>query len=444
MLIAAFFSLPVLLSSVTITGVFATAIIILKRASLFADPRSRSCLQSLFVTASLVCGVFFIGSALLGAETFRSSPGFAANGTLKYTDSENCEVPSTENKTTENTILEKCKAKCRPLGSETLPEGIVSSTSNLETHPLWGPVSDDTKPTPTRSLLAIAVGIKQKHLVNQIVKKFLENNFVVILFHYDGIVDEWNEEWGGRVLHVSAMNQTKWWFAKRFLHPDIVAEYEYIFLWDEDLGVENFHPGRYISIIKEEGLEISQPALDPRKSEVHHHITARRRDSKVHRRYYKFAGGGKCYNNSTAPPCVGWVEMMAPVISRAAWRCAWYMIQNDLIHAWGLDMKLGYCAQGDRTVKVGVVDKEYIIHFGLPTLGGLSDKNKTSTELYNQSSPSKNLSDTGSVASSVKDNIDNRYAVRLRSYREMRTFRTRWDNAVKEDACWINPFEQHK
>lgn len=35
------------------------------------------------------------------------------------------------------------------------------------------------------------------------------------------------------------------WFAKRFLHPDIVAEYDYIFLWDEDLGVEHFHPQRY-------------------------------------------------------------------------------------------------------------------------------------------------------------------------------------------------------
>jgi len=32
------------------------------------------------------------------------------------------------------------------------------------------------------------------------------------------------------------------WFAKRFLHPDVVAPYEYIFVWDEDLGVENFDP----------------------------------------------------------------------------------------------------------------------------------------------------------------------------------------------------------
>uniref|UniRef100_A0A0R0H2W7 CFA20 domain-containing protein n=1 Tax=Glycine max TaxID=3847 RepID=A0A0R0H2W7_SOYBN len=32
------------------------------------------------------------------------------------------------------------------------------------------------------------------------------------------------------------------WFAKRFLHPDIVSIYDYIFLWDEDLGVEHFSP----------------------------------------------------------------------------------------------------------------------------------------------------------------------------------------------------------
>jgi len=75
-------------------------------------------------------------------------------------------------------------------------------------------------------------------------------------------------------------------------------------------------------------------------------------------------------------------------------------MQNDLIHAWGLDRQLGYCAQvtpsssnnsyflfivpstytlfdvqGDRTKNVGIVDSEYIIHLGLPTLGVL-DRNK--------------------------------------------------------------------
>ncbi|CAN1147457.1 hypothetical protein LINPERHAP2_LOCUS15880 [Linum perenne] len=84
---------------------------------------------------------------------------------------------------------------------------------------------------------------------------------------------------------------------------------------------------------------------------------------------YKYKGNGRCFSNSTSPPCTGWVEMMAPVFSKAAWRCVWYLIQNDLIHAWGLDMQLGYCAQGDRAKNVGVVDSEYIVHLGLPTLG---------------------------------------------------------------------------
>ncbi|XP_019051873.1 PREDICTED: uncharacterized protein LOC104589368 isoform X3 [Nelumbo nucifera] len=273
----------------------------------------------------------------------------------------------------QNIESNKCENECRPYGSDALPRGIVSSTSNLEMRPLWGSPKKKNDAKPPRSLLAIAAGIKQKENVNKMVKRFPSNQFVVMLFHYDGIVDEWMDlEWSDRAIHVSAINQTKWWFAKRFMHPDILPEYNYIFLWDEDLGVENFNPERYISIVKDEGLEISQPALDPSRSEVHHQITVRGRRSRVHRRIYK---NRRCDGNSTAPPCTGWVEMMAPVFSRAAWRCAWYMIQNDLIHAWGLDMQLGYCAQGDRTKNVGVVDSEYIVHQGLPTLGRF-DENK--------------------------------------------------------------------
>ncbi|XP_039036964.1 uncharacterized protein LOC120174048 [Hibiscus syriacus] len=108
-----------------------------------------------------------------------------------------------------------------------------------------------------------------------------------------------------------------------------------VVLWDEDLGVEHFHPKEYVSIIEHEGLEISQPALDRSKSELHHQITARERKSIVHRRTFKQQVNGKrCDGHSKDPPCTGWIEMMAPVFSRAAWRCVWYMIQNDLIHAW--------------------------------------------------------------------------------------------------------------
>ncbi|KAH8480652.1 hypothetical protein H0E87_030787 [Populus deltoides] len=275
--------------------------------------------------------------------------------------------------TFQNFKFSNCKNQCRPPGSESLPEGIVSKTSNFQMRPLWGfPKNDENS---SINLLAVAVGITQRDLVNKMVKKFLSSNFSVMLFHYDGIVDEWRDfEWNDRVIHVSARNQTKWWFAKRFLHPDIVAACNYIFLWDEDLGVENFNPKQYVSIVKSEGLHISQPALDY-KSLVHQQITVRASKSGVHRRTYK---PGICDGNSTAPPCTGWVEMMAPVFSRAAWRCVWYMIQNDLIHAWGLDYQLGYCSQGDRTKNIGIVDAEYIVHYGHPTLGGVVENEEPS------------------------------------------------------------------
>ncbi|KAL3538484.1 hypothetical protein ACH5RR_001850 [Cinchona calisaya] len=412
--------------------------------SLLLDPKGRFYLCSFFVAASVICCVYFTGNAFL-AKDYRIFSGFEMNGMQRNAQSDKREASERLGKevnySRENMRSDKCTEKCRPLGSEALPEGIVSTTSNLEMRPLWGPIDEETKLKLSVNLLAIPVGIKQKELVNQMVQKFLENNFVVMLFHYDSIVDEWNDlEWSGRVIHVSATNQTKWWFAKRFLHPDIVSEYDYIFLWDEDLGVENFHPGRYLSIVKEEGFEISQPALDPAKSEIHHHITVRRSKLTVHRRIYKFRGSGRCYNNSTAPPCAGWVEMMAPVFSRAAWRCAWYMIQNDLIHAWGLDKKLGYCAQGDRTIKVGVVDSEYLVHMGFPTLGGVSGGPKMNEESSDHSAQTENLADSETLATSVLDESENRSLVRKQSYIEMRIFRSRWKNAVKADRCWVDPY----
>ncbi|MQM02554.1 hypothetical protein Taro_035322 [Colocasia esculenta] len=234
-----------------------------------------------------------------------------------------------------------------------LPRGIVQASSDMEMKPLWSTRSSSVKDDAdsNRNLLAIPAGIKQRRSVDAIVRKFLSENFTVILFHYDGNVNGWQDlQWCNKAIHVAAQNQTKWWFAKRFLHPDVVSIYDYIFLWDEDLGLENFHPGRYLSIVKAEGLEISQPALDPKQSEVHHKITIRKKRYMVHR----------------------WVEGMAPVFSRSAWCCTWHLIQNDLIHGWGMDMKLGYCAQGDRRKKVGVVDSEFIVHRGVQTLGGSS------------------------------------------------------------------------
>ncbi|KAJ8534905.1 hypothetical protein K7X08_016633 [Anisodus acutangulus] len=308
-----------------------------------------------------------------------------------------------------------------------LPRGIIHERSDLELKPLWSTSSSKSKATvsSSRNLLAMAVGIKQKSNVDALVRKFLSENFTIVLFHYDGHVDGWWDlEWCKEATHIIANNQTKWWFAKRFLHPAVVSIYDYIFLWDEDLGVKNFNPGRYLKIVKSEGLEISQPALDRNSTDIHHRITIRSKRKRFHRRVYDSRGSTKCSDESEGPPCSGFVEGMAPVFSRSAWRCAWHLIQNDLVHGWGMDMKLGYCAQGDRTKKVGVVDSEYIVHQGIQTLGGSSLKKRSNLE-----------------ESAKRHVVDARSEIRRQSTYELQIFKDRWERAVEEDKNWVDPVE---
>ncbi|ERN03422.1 hypothetical protein AMTR_s00003p00261400 [Amborella trichopoda] len=227
-----------------------------------------------------------------------------------------------------------------PRKKDSLPQGIVQATSNMELKPLWMMKSLKVKGynQKHRNLLAIPVSIRQKENVDSIVQKFLSENFMILLFHYDGIIDEWHDlEWSQKAIHISARNHTTWGFAKRFLHPDVISTYDYIFIWDKDLIADNFHPGRYLKIMKSKGLEISQPTLDPSTSKFHDQRTIQIMPGMVHR----------------------WVEGIALVFSRAAWHCAWHGIQNDLAHGQIRDKIFGHCAQSGWTI-----DGEIIIYGG--------------------------------------------------------------------------------
>ncbi|KAH1128727.1 hypothetical protein J1N35_000105 [Gossypium stocksii] len=250
-----------------------------------------------------------------------------------------------------------------PKGAETLPPGIVSSRSDIYPRRLWGHPDKDLTIKP-KYLVAFTVGYNQKHNIDAAVKKF-SNNFTIVLFHYDGVTSEWDEfEWSKRAIHVSAPKQSKWWFAKRFLHPDIVAPYDYIFIWDEDLGLEHFNAEEYIKIVRKHGLEISQPGLDPDSIGLTWAMTMKRNDTEIHKRTQERTGW--C-TDLHLPPCAAFVEIMATVFSQNAWRCVWHMIQNDLVHGWGLDFYLRRCVETPHE-KIGVVDVQWIVHQGIPSL----------------------------------------------------------------------------
>ncbi|XP_016497524.2 uncharacterized protein LOC107816339 isoform X3 [Nicotiana tabacum] len=226
-------------------------------------------------------------------------------------------------------------------------------------------------------LVTFTVGLSQMNNIDAAVTKFSED-FQILLFHYDGRTSEWDQfEWSKRAIHISVRKQTKWWYAKRFLHPDVVASYDYIFIWDEDLGVEHFNAEKYIRLVKKHGLEISQPALEP-NSGLTWQMTKRRDDREVHKSTDEKPGW--C-SNQRLPPCAAFVEIMAPVFSREAWRCVWHMIQNDLVHGWGLDFALRRCVEPAHE-KIGVVDSQWIVHQFVPSLGnqGESENGKAPWE----------------------------------------------------------------
>ncbi|KAK6928402.1 Protein of unknown function DUF707 [Dillenia turbinata] len=250
-----------------------------------------------------------------------------------------------------------------PRGAERLPPGVIEAESDLYLRKLWGNPSEDLT-LKAKYLLTFTVGYDQRNNIDAALKKFSED-FTIVLFHYDGRTSEWDEfEWSKRAIHISVLKQTKWWYAKRFLHPDIVAPYDYIFMWDEDLGVEYFDAEEYIKLVRKHGLEISQPGLDP-SSGFTWQMTKKRDDTEVHKVTEERPGW--C-SDPHLPPCAAFVEIMAPVFSRDAWRCVWYMIQNDLIHGWGLDFALRKCVQPAHE-KIGVVDSQWIVHQGVPSLG---------------------------------------------------------------------------
>ncbi|KAI3511794.1 hypothetical protein L1887_18952 [Cichorium endivia] len=259
--------------------------------------------------------------------------------------------------------LDSANKTVAPRGAELLPPGIVVPHSDLYLRRLWGDPSEDLKKKP-KYLVTFTVGWDQRENIDASVKKF-SDDFQILLFHYDGRTTEWDQyEWSKDAIHVSVKGQTKWWYAKRFMHPDIVAAYDYIFIWDEDLGVEHFDGDKYMELVKKHGLEISQPGLEPNNG-LTWQMTKRRGDKEVHKDTEERPGW--CIDPHL-PPCAAFVEIMAPVFSREAWWCVWYMIQNDLVHGWGLDFALRRCVEPAHE-KIGVVDSQWIVHQVIPTLG---------------------------------------------------------------------------
>ncbi|ORZ39189.1 hypothetical protein BCR44DRAFT_1427391 [Catenaria anguillulae PL171] len=189
-----------------------------------------------------------------------------------------------------------------------------------------------------RGLLAVPVSGKSKAQIAPVLARFRQEHFDIMLFHYDAAdwsdVPHYNEFTSIRVF-----GQTKFWFAKRFLVPELVENYDYVFLWDDDVGLDAmWSPTQFVAILQQYGIHAAQPALsEGARPGYPQYETVRFHPETIWKKSVgRFAD---------------FVEVMFPVFSREAWQnCIWETIPYDGRSFWGVDnawyphcSSLGYC-----------------------------------------------------------------------------------------------------
>ncbi|KAI9222590.1 hypothetical protein BC828DRAFT_18168 [Blastocladiella britannica] len=222
-------------------------------------------------------------------------------------------------------------------------------------------------------LLAVPVGKKSVAGMASVLQTFDAHGFDVMLFHYDDGDAEWlaalpqfvARKW----ISVSARRQSKFWFAKRFLTPTVVDNYDYIFLWDDDVGfpAKDWSPLAFVELLKKYHIHIAQPALVSGTIDNYQHDVV-------------------AVQNKTGHPgrFTNFVEVMFPVFSRAAWPCAWRMLPFDGVSFWGADNAWYPVCASANYCRFAVIDAMPVHHLDKKTLGQNVGVNLRELDHYNR------------------------------------------------------------
>jgi len=201
-----------------------------------------------------------------------------------------------------------------------------------------------------KSLLAVPVGKKglETGLVDKMVQKFGFEHFAIMLFHFDD-ADYTQYEWYDQCVHITVIGQMKWWFIKRFLTPQLVVSYEFIFIWDDDMDVELFDPIAYLDLVRKYQLHLSSPAQLPLNGEKTSIWNLMMQPENVD-------------FNETPIRYTNFVECASPVASSKSWPCLWDVLQNDLSSGWGYDLAWYMLCNDILDRHAGIVDAVPVIH----------------------------------------------------------------------------------
>lgn len=193
----------------------------------------------------------------------------------------------------------------------------------------------DRKTNTGKNLLAVPVGKEGKPFLARYVEKFGHENFDYLVFVWD--TTRFDEEIfkGCQFIYEKGL---KWYFMKKYVTPFYCRSYDYIFAWDDDFDARGFCPKAFLDLMRRHCLEMAQPALVGEN--IYHELTRKQEGMMV--RFVDF------------------VEIMAPVFSKAAWSRWWYMMENEY-NFWGYGYDLlarSFC--GFRSM--GIVDSQPIRH----------------------------------------------------------------------------------
>jgi hypothetical protein len=186
-----------------------------------------------------------------------------------------------------------------------------------------------------KSLLAIAASARHQAAVANTVQRFGDA--------FDKWIFVWDDSPFDDPMFVDCRIERrrryrKWDFARELLTPDACDPYDLLFFWDDDLEISNFSPALFVELMVRNQLEMAQPALTP-TSYCSHPITLQQ------------LGLGRLTD---------FVEIMAPVYTRAAWQKWYAMMTPENQWGWGYDLAARSACGYQR---MGIVDCLPVSHF---------------------------------------------------------------------------------
>ncbi|KAG5532800.1 hypothetical protein RHGRI_027180 [Rhododendron griersonianum] len=218
-----------------------------------------------------------------------------------------------------------------------------------------------------------------------------------------------------------------------------------------------FGSSRYLAIVKDEQLEISQPALDPDKSEVHHQITARERGSNVHRLSYDSCPKGGAMSKLFY---VTLIHALRSILSAGGFTSPvmvqLYVMETVqhlralvLFFSLFLDTFVTFLpCYFDRVIGPQIL--ELWTQSTLSIMPCLHSETKSRTvgigRYFKEGQPREtqlsSVTFMGFHALRKPHEINRRAEVRRQSYKDFMEFKTRWRKAAESDECWIDPYPQ--